>query len=68
MEPFEVQLFRLGIVGSAGPERWISHSSTLWFHNVVYLFSPAEVRLTDIDMRETGDWDLIHGAIDDLSE
>lgn len=63
--PFEVQIFQLSIVGTGGQEQRLSHSSALWIHNVVYLFSPVDMFLKNIEMKEAGDWDLIRGAIDD---
>lgn len=62
---FEVQLFRLSIVGTGGQKRQLSHSSALWIHDIIYLFSPVEVHLKNIQMQEAADWDLIQGAIDD---
>lgn len=65
LAPFEVQLFRLIIVGSDGQEQQLSHTSAVWLHAVIYLFSPVEVLLKNIAMQEARDWELIRGATDD---
>ncbi|KFH63753.1 hypothetical protein MVEG_10446 [Podila verticillata NRRL 6337] len=62
LAPFEAQFFSLSIVGSGGQEQRLSHSSALWLHNVIYLFSPASVYLKNIEMQEAWDWNLIRGA------
>ncbi|KAF8978413.1 hypothetical protein BGZ52_006069, partial [Haplosporangium bisporale] len=40
---FEIQFVRLNIVGSGGQETRLSHSSTLWLHNVIYSLADGGV-------------------------
>ncbi|KAI9236258.1 MAG: hypothetical protein BYD32DRAFT_462669 [Podila humilis] len=56
-------------VGSDGQEQRLSHTSAVWLHDVIYLFSPEEVLVKNMAMQEAGDWELVRGALDDpLSE
>ncbi|KFH70893.1 hypothetical protein MVEG_03740 [Podila verticillata NRRL 6337] len=61
---FKAQLLRLRIVGSDRQEKPLSSSSVLWLHNVIYLFSPMEVHLKNIQLQDNRDWDLVIDAID----
>lgn len=67
LAPFELQLLRLIIIDSGGQRQRLSHSSVLWIHNLIYLFSPVEVQLKNIKLLEAEDWELIRGAVDDPS-
>lgn len=67
LAPFELHFLRLSMVGSNRQGQRLSHSSALWIHNLIYLFSPVEVLLKNIKLQEAGDWELIQGAADDPS-
>ncbi|KAF9200643.1 hypothetical protein BGZ59_003169 [Podila verticillata] len=58
------EITKLRIVGSDRQEKPLSSSSVLWLHNVIYLFSPMEVHLKNIQLQDNRDWDLVIDAID----
>ncbi|KFH66475.1 hypothetical protein MVEG_07000 [Podila verticillata NRRL 6337] len=59
------QLLRLHIVAWGMPEQELSHESAVWLHNMIYLLSPMEVKLQNIQMKESGDQELIRGVVND---
>lgn len=64
--PCDLQLLRLSVQGSGTPAtQELSHSSALWLHGVIYLFSPVEVHIEKINTRECIDWELIRSAVGD---
>lgn len=61
------QLASFGVVGSEFCTQVLSHSSAMWLHNMIYSFSPMEVHLENIRMKESGDWKLIRNTLNDVS-
>ncbi|KAI9236364.1 MAG: hypothetical protein BYD32DRAFT_418953 [Podila humilis] len=59
------QLLRLHIVGWGMPEQELSHESAVWLHSMIYLLSPVEVQLQNIQMKESGDQELIRDVVND---
>lgn len=61
---WEHQLLSLSIIGLQSSRQELSHSSAVWLHSMIYLLLLAEVQLENIQMKDTGDWKLIRGAVD----
>lgn len=58
------RLLRVDIIGSGVPKQELAHSSAVWLHNVIYLLSPIEIHMVNIQMKEIRDWELIRDASD----